>query len=76
MRNCIKRFDFFGGSIGFTFQGEHKFKTLCGGTCSLISLFFILAFYCMKFVEFVGKLDPKLTMIEYVNPVNSTFDLT
>ena len=62
----LKDMDMYGGSIGFTFKGEKSHNTVYGGICSLISYFFLALFYCLKIVDFVGKVDPQVGLVERV----------
>ena len=62
--DCFKKIDVFGGEINFSFKGERNHKTLLGGVCSLLMTLLLILFYTFKTIDFIGKLDPNISMVE------------
>ena len=60
----LRSIDIYGGSVGFTFKGETRYKTVFGGICSFISIFSLLCIYTLRTVDFLGKLDTNTSMYE------------
>ena len=68
--------DFFGGTIGFTFKGKKSHTTMLGGVCSMISVFILIMYYTIKSVDFFGRLDPSISMVENFQDSSKSIDLT
>ena len=71
----IKRVDMYGTNIGFTFKGKSNYQTIYGGVCTVMTFLALLFIYVMKTIDFIGKIDPDLTMVDSLSDTMDTFDL-
>ena len=75
IRSKLESIDIYGQDINFTFRGKSKYNTLLGGSCSLVSLAVVLFYYTFKTLDFVGRIDPRTSMIENVVEPERELDL-
>lgn len=52
----------FGRKVNFTVNGEEKYKTMYGATVSTFITFAMLAFTTFRFIGFVTRHDPMISM--------------
>ena len=75
MSEFLKEIDIYGSQMGFTFKGNATYSTLCGRTCSVLSFMFLIFFYSFKTLDFLGKVDPRISMVEDTYDPTTMFDL-
>lgn len=52
----------FGRKVNFTVNGEEKYRTVYGATVSTFIAFVMLAFSTFRFIQFVTRYDPAISM--------------
>ena len=75
IRRSLHKIDMFGAGLSFTFKGESKHTTICGGLCTVFSVFILVCLYAIKAVDFFDRVDPHLSMIENVLSPDYQFDI-
>ena len=74
--NFIKNIDYLSYKAHFTFneKGDKRYKTLIGGTLSLISIIISFSFICYFFYRFMGKQDASVIYsVERDSKINITY---
>ena len=64
MSSRFKSIDIYGQTVSFTLNGEENHKTNCGAACSLTTIIILVFVYAVRTVDFLGKVDPKISMVE------------
>ena len=71
----LKKFDLFGRSIKFTYQGIDYFTTNCGRAVTFLTVLAFLLLMSLKFVEFFGEHDSILYLNSSGQSADALMDL-